>query len=134
MSEREPVKQFYRIPEKGKIAGVCAGLAERFDVETWLVRVAVASAFFLGGSGFIFLMYIAAWFMLDKKPPQLANELGGLDHKIAIKSKVWKPGLPAKDAFRDVKKQFRQIELRLRHVETYVTSAEFNLSQEIDKL
>ncbi len=134
MSQNEQVKQLYRIPEQGKIAGVCAGLAERFDVETWLVRVAVASAFFLGGSGFIFLMYIAAWFMLDKKPPQLASSMSGLDHKISIKSKVWQPGQPPKEAFQEVKKQFRQIELRLRHVETYVTSSEYNLSKEIDKL
>lgn len=134
MSDNEQVKQLYRIPEQGKIAGVCAGLAERFDVETWLVRVAVASAFFLGGSGFIFLMYIAAWFMLDKRPPQAATSTGGLDHKISIKSKVWQPGQPPKEAFQEVKKQFRQIELRLRHVETYVTSSEYNLSKEIDKL
>lgn len=134
MNSNEPVKQLYRIPAQGKIAGVCAGLAERFDVETWLVRVAVASAFFLGGSGFIFLMYIAAWFMLDKKPPQAPETHGGLDHKISIKSKVWQPGQPPQEAFREVKKQFRQIELRLRGVETYVTSNEYHLAKEIDKL
>ena len=134
MSDNEQVKQLYRIPAQGKIAGVCAGLAERFDVETWLVRVAVASAFFLGGSGFIFLMYIAAWFMLDKKPAHLHSNHGGLDHKISIKSKVWQPGQPPQEAFKEVKKQFRQIELRLRKVETYVTSSEFNLSREIERL
>jgi len=134
MSDPHPVKQLYRIPAQGKIAGVCAGLAERFEVETWLVRVGVASAFFLGGSGFIFLMYIAAWFMLDKKPPQMVNNSGGLDHKISIKSKVWQQGQPPQEAFKEVKKQFRQIELRLRNVETYVTSSEYNLSNEIDKL
>lgn len=134
MNDKEQTKQLYRIPEQGKIAGVCAGLAERFEVETWLVRVGVASAFFLGGSGFIFLMYIAAWFMLDKRPPQAASQSGGLDHKISIKSKVWQQGQPPREAFREVKKQFRQIELRLRHVETYVTSSEYNLSKEIDKL
>jgi len=109
-------------------------LAERFEVETWLVRVGVASAFFLGGSGFVFLLYIAAWFMLDKKPPQTTATTGGLDHKISIKSKVWQPGQPPREAFQEVKKQFRQIELRLRGVETFVTSSEYNLSKEIDKL
>jgi len=130
----DPVKQLYRIPAQGKIAGVCAGLAERFEVETWLVRVGVASAFFLGGSGFVFLAYMACWFMLDKKPPQAIVKTGGLDHKITIKSKVWQQGQPPREAFRELKKQFRQIELRLRNVETHVTSSEYNLSKEIDKL
>ncbi|MDP2562424.1 envelope stress response membrane protein PspC [Psychrobium sp. 1_MG-2023] len=134
MSKIERSNELYRISEQAKIGGVCAGLAERFGVETWLVRVGVASAFFLGGSGFIFLMYIAAWFMLDDKPAEGVDEHGGLDHKVSIKSKVWQPGQPPKEAFRDVKTQFRQLELRLRNVERYVTSSEFHLSQEIDKL
>ena len=126
-------KEFYRIPEHGKIAGVCAGIAQRFELEIWLVRVVVVSAFFLGFSGFIFLMYIAAWFMLDKKPYQHKG-IGGLDHSVSVKSKIWQQGMPPKEAFREVKTQFRRIELRLRHVESYVTSSEFNLSREIDKL
>jgi len=130
---QEPVKEFYRIPQQGKIAGVCAGLAERFNMEVWLVRVCVASAFFLGGSGFVFLMYIAAWFMLDKKPLTVPN-IGGLDHSVAVKSKVWQQGQPPKVALREVKTQFRQIELRLRSVESFVTSKEFDLAKQIDNL
>lgn len=133
MNEQQPVKEFYRIPEQGKIAGVCAGIAERFNMEVWLVRVCVVSAFFLGGSGFVFLMYIAAWFMLDKKPLSAPN-IGGLDHSVSVKSKVWQQGQPPRQAFREVKTQFRQIELRLRNVESFVTSKEFDLARQIDSL
>jgi len=133
MSEQQPVKEFYRIPEQGKIAGVCAGIAERFNMEVWLVRVCVASAFFLGGSGFVFLMYIAAWFMLDKKPFS-SPKIGGLEHSVSVKSKVWQQGQPPREAFREVKTQFRQIELRLRNVESFVTSKEFDLARQIDSL
>ena len=130
---KESVKEFYRIPEQGKIAGVCAGLAERFNLEVWLVRIGVLSAFFLGGSGFVFLMYIAAWFMLDKKPLVRPN-IGGLEHSVSVKSKVWQQGQPPREAFREVKSQFRQIELRLRKVEGFVTSKEFDLARQIDRL
>jgi phage shock protein C len=133
MSEQQPVKEFYRIPEQGKIAGVCAGIAERFNIEVWLIRVCVVSAFFLGGSGFVFLMYIAAWFMLDKKPFG-KQKIGGLDHSVSVKSKVWQQGQPPREAFREVKTQFRQIELRLRNVESFVTSKEFDLARQIDNL
>lgn len=133
MSEQQPVKEFYRIPQQGKIAGVCAGIAERFNMEVWLVRVCVVSAFFLGGSGFVFLMYIAAWFMLDKKPLSAPN-IGGLDHSVSVKSKIWQQGQPPREAFREVKTQFRQIELRLRNVESFVTSKEFDLARQIDSL
>lgn len=126
-------KELYRIPQQGKIAGVCAGVADYFNLEVWLVRIGVLSAFFLGGTGFVFLIYIAAWFMLDKKPFVKPN-IGGLDHSVSVKSKVWQRGQPPREAFKEVKTQFRQIELRLRNVESFVTSKEFDLSRQIDNL
>ena len=36
-------RTLYRIPQSGKVAGVCAGIADYFNFETWLVRVAAAS-------------------------------------------------------------------------------------------
>ena len=39
-------RTLYRIPQSGKIAGVCAGIAEYFNFETWLVRVLAASIFY----------------------------------------------------------------------------------------
>lgn len=129
----QTTKELYRIPQQGKIAGVCAGVAERFNLEVWLVRIVVLSAFFLGGTGFVFLIYVAAWFMLDKKPFVKPN-IGGLDHSVLVKSKVWQQGQPPSEAFREVKTQFRQIELRLQHVESFVTSKEFDLARQIDSL
>ncbi len=41
-------RTLYRIPQSGKVAGVCAGIADYFNFETWLVRVAAASIFLLG--------------------------------------------------------------------------------------
>ncbi|MEV8877394.1 PspC domain-containing protein, partial [Mesorhizobium ciceri] len=43
----------YRDPENGRIAGVCAGLANHFGMETWLVRILTVSAFLLGFGFFV---------------------------------------------------------------------------------
>ena len=133
MNNTTKTNELYRIPERGKIAGVCAGLGERFGIEIWLIRIGAVSATFLGVP-FVPVLYIAAWLLLDKKPIEKNTINSGLDHTVSVKSKIWQPGQPPKIAFRELKTQFRQLELRLRHVESYVTSSEFNLSREIDKL
>ncbi len=58
----------YRDPDNGRIAGVCAGLANHFGMETWLVRILTVSAFLLGFGFFVVVAYIAAVLILDKNP------------------------------------------------------------------
>ena len=58
----------YRDPKNGKIAGVCAGIADYFNLETWLVRILTVTAFFLLAGPFILVTYVAAWFILDFVP------------------------------------------------------------------
>ncbi len=128
MSNHVQPNRLYRIPEKGKIAGVCAGLAEHFGIEVWLVRIAVVSLFFLGGSGIVLLLYIAACFILEKKPAE------DFRPPFALKSKVWQQGMPPRQAFGALKSQMGDLEVRLQKLERYVTSPQFNLSREIDKL
>lgn len=148
-------KQLQRDSENGKIAGVCAGLADFFGVETWLVRIAVVAATLLIAGPFIPVFYIAAWFILDKKNAPVKtmashqsarsvgrrcrgkgwhNDVTEEDKKVEVKSKVWQSGEPPKQAFYDIKQQFVRIEQRLRKVETYVTSSEYQLNREISKL
>ncbi|MDO6692149.1 PspC domain-containing protein [Aliiglaciecola sp. 3_MG-2023] len=37
--------QLYRDTVRGKISGVCAGIARNFNVEAWMVRIAAIAAF-----------------------------------------------------------------------------------------
>ena len=56
MSISKSRRELTRDTEKGKIAGVCAGLGDYLNVEPWLVRV----VFFTGlifASGFFFVLY-----------------------------------------------------------------------------
>jgi phage shock protein PspC (stress-responsive transcriptional regulator) len=64
-----PPRQLRRLPAEGKIAGVCAGLAEYFDVDVTLVRLAwialsIVPGLLLGGV----LAYAVAWLFLPEAP------------------------------------------------------------------
>lgn len=148
MSER---KALYRNKETGKIAGVCSGIAEFLGWETWLVRILTLTGFMLLAPPFFLVAYVACWFILDVNPNQSftkgshgtrfrhsgkgwRNTSTGEDKKVEIKSKVWQSGEPPKQAFGDIKKQFELLEKRLRGLESYVTSSEFQLKREINRL
>lgn len=154
-------KELHRDPDNGRIAGVCAGIAEYFGLETWLVRILAVTGFFLLAGPFMLVAYVAAWFILDKKPGSGAKRKAGRaataassfaskgwhggrhkgwhnndgeEKKVEVKARVWQAGEPPRQAFFDIKQKFKRIEDRLRSVETYVTSAEFQLNREINKL
>jgi phage shock protein C len=149
-------KELFRNPASGKIAGVCAGIADYFGWETWLVRILVVSGV-LFGMPFLILGYIAAWFILDKAPGaknaknnksqqfghhESNNRHGQYDEQatsdtnesIKVKSRIWQAGEPAKQAFHDIRRKFLTLEKQLQGIEQYVTSAEFTVSREINKL
>lgn len=52
----------HRLPDQGKLTGVCAGVAARYDVDPVLVRVAVVVATVFGGAGVP--VYLAAWLLM----------------------------------------------------------------------
>ena len=64
-------KKLYRSPENKVIAGVCGGIAEYFDIDPTLVRLAWVLFCVLGGSGL--LAYIIAAII----PEGPAGELQG---------------------------------------------------------
>ena len=56
-------KRLYRNTGKGKIGGVCAGLAYYFNVDVAIIRAAFLIAFI---SGWGTLAYIALWITMSK--------------------------------------------------------------------
>jgi len=58
-------KKLYRDEYHKVIGGVCAGLAEYFDMDPTIVRLIFAFAFFVGGVGLV--PYIVLWIVLPKK-------------------------------------------------------------------
>lgn len=156
--------ELHRIKSEGKIAGVCAGVADYFGIETWLVRILTVTAFLLLAGPFILVAYVALWFILDEKKSASSTDKNGHkgfvnkegfsagagqntysgkgfrnntedgNHKVEVKSKVWQSGVPPRQAFIDIKQRYNAVENKLRMLESYVTSKEFQLNRELSRL
>ena len=61
-------KRFYLSETDKKLAGVCGGIAEYFEVDPLLVRVAFLVAVF--GLGCSFWAYIILWLCAPRRPYQ----------------------------------------------------------------
>ena len=137
-------KMFYRDPVRGKVAGICAGIANYFGWEVWIVRiVAVTALIFM--SKLTFVAYVIAWIVVDKAPKESAPQKRVLKEtttyentpdgrSIEIKTRVWEAGEVPKDALKDIAGRFQKMEHSLRDMERYVTSSEYQVRQEINKL
>jgi phage shock protein C len=62
----EQAKRLYRSKRDSKIAGVCAGLAEFFNIDPTLVRIFFALLAVAGGPGV--LLYIVLWVLVPEEP------------------------------------------------------------------
>lgn len=132
LSNREG-RNLYRDPQRGKIAGVCAGLADYFGVETWIVRLLAISGLIF--AGFItFTAYIAAWFLLDKRPVTLYENEEGEFAEVRMKARSWQAGVTPHQALGRIAQELDTLEPRLQRIEKLVTSKEFTLQREFSKL
>ncbi len=129
-------RELLRDPVRGKIAGVCAGLSDYFNMELWLVRIIFVTAVLLAGGPLFVVAYIAAWFILDKKPTNSPASSYTTQHEdqLEVKFKVWQKGEPPRRALQDLKDRLGRVDSRLQEMERYVTSTEFTVSREINKL
>lgn len=115
---------------KGKIAGVCAGIAEYFNIEVWLVRIIAVTALIFSSS-FVAVIYIAMWFILDEKKSNPADQPS---HHLGVKTKVWQAGEPPQRAFREINQEFNELEQSLQRIERYITSNAYKIDRELDRL
>ncbi len=121
--------KLYLDKKNGMIAGVCAGIADHFGLDRWLVRIITITLLIFTNSLVIFI-YILAWIVLDNKPDDYIDD--ELEKEFAferIKRKV-----TGGNGFSDTFNRFAQLELRMRRLEAYITSKRFDLSKEINDL
>ena len=60
------MKKLYRSRKDTKIAGVCGGIAEYFNVDSNIIRLLAVLTVFFGGGGII--AYIIAWIIIPLEP------------------------------------------------------------------
>jgi len=134
---REPgyrTTRLYRDTRRAKIGGVCAGLARYFGVETWVVRcVAITGVIFM--PSIVIPAYFIGMFVIPKirngePKPELTAKAH--DHRSPA------PELGAKfsprHSLRGVQAELDQVELKLRRMESYVTSGQYELQRELKRI
>lgn len=118
--------RLYRDPYKGKLLGVCAGLADYFGIDPWIMRLGAIIGLILFTVPTL-VAYLVAGFLLPRKPEHL--------YKDRQEEAFWRgvrtePG----QTVHDLELRFQTLERRLRAIEAYVTSKEFELNREINDL
>lgn len=118
--------RLYRNQEQGIITGVCAGIADYFDISKGVVR-------FLFVLGFLFnalltvICYIILSAVLEKRPPQVFSD--------EEEETFWKGvSFSPSETFGELRYKFRTMNERLKKMEDYVTSSEFELENKYKNL
>lgn len=126
-------RELYRDPVNGKLTGVCAGLADYFGLEVWLVRILVITVSLLGAFALVGIAYIALTLMLEKQPPQYQDTQRNRQSH-TLKSTPWEQGNTAAELLQTLDHDLNQAEQRVRKLEAYVTSEAFKVNREFRNL
>ena len=62
------MQKFYRSRTEKKVAGLCGGLGEMFNVDPTLVRLGVVLVCFVTGVIPVVVTYLIAWWIVPLKP------------------------------------------------------------------
>ena len=119
-------RRLYRDTENGMLAGVCAGIADYFGFNLKALRwlVFLGCFFFMPA---LLICYVVAAFVLPTKP-------AGMYHS-EVEESFWRT--VRRDphyACDDIRRKFRDLDVRLQGMEHYVTSPRFDLDQEFRDL
>jgi phage shock protein C len=117
-----------RIPERGVVAGVCAGIAEYFDWNVKVLRVLLALAVVFG-AGTIIVVYLILWYVMDPIDAGTATASG-----YGGGGGAGGPGAARRPSMAEVSARFERLDARLRGIEECVTDKEFELKRELKKL
>jgi phage shock protein C len=118
--------RLYRNPRRGYVSGVCAGIADYFGMEPFLIRLAmVVGAFFFTLP--VLIAYVVAVLALPARPEQLyrTEEDEAFWRTVAIKPDRSLAGLA---------QRFRDVEKRVVGLEAYVASKEYEVNRAIRDL
>jgi phage shock protein C len=132
-------RRLFRDVKRQRVGGVCAGIARYFGAEVWVTRcIALTGLIFM--PQIIVPAYFIAWWVMDdaskgeKVPEQTTtNEpVHATDHSSPAPELGTR--LSPRRSLRDVQYSMDQIELKLRRMETHVTSGQYELQRELKKI
>lgn len=114
----------YRNRANGWFGGVCAGIADHWEVPAWLVRLCAVFLFTATGT-LAFWAYLAGWLLIAPAPNQWAEQ----DAEDEPSDR------PApSQRLREARDRLDSAMARVRTMEGYVTSRRYQLDREFSKL
>lgn len=118
--------RLWRSRTDSKIAGVCGGIAEYMNIDTWIVRVGFIIGFFAFTPVFLF-GYIILWWLLKERPAGLyeSREEEVFWRDVATKPDQTLSGLRGK---------FRDLDRDIGKLEGFVASREYDLHRQFRDL
>ncbi len=126
--------RLYLDKRRQRVAGVCAGFARYFGVEVWVVRgLAITGLIFM--PSVVIPAYIVAAIFLPKAPNGVSSndaEETRADH--TSPAPELGPQLSPRRSLRGVQANLDQIELKLRRMESHVTSGQYELQRELKRI
>jgi len=141
----------YRNTRDGKIAGVCAGLADHWDIAPWVMRLMWVGAFLFTGTLALWV-YLAAWILMAPRPGRWSGNGSGYRerdydyeeaeveleyderHHDYRPRKVFRYTDSSTVRLQRAKERLDAALERVKAMESYVTSRQFELNKEFSKL
>lgn len=126
----------YRNTREKKIAGVCAGIADHFNVDHWVIRLAFVGGFFFFNM-LIVWAYIGSIICLAPRPRK-----GSVEQKFRYDEtthqdrpvNMFRYQMSPSDRLRTAKERLDDVTGRIGTMERYVTSKRFELDKEFSKI
>lgn len=118
--------RLYRNTQDGKLAGVCAGIADYINVDAWIVRLGLL----LGLPFFFFAIvagYVVLWIVLKERPSHL--------YESQEEERFWRSVTTRPDqTLAGLKTKFRELDRQIGGMESYVASREYDLHRQFRDL
>lgn len=122
-------RTIYRDTDRGKIAGVVAGLSEHFGWNLKWMRIGWVLATIFWPPVMIAAYILMAW-LIDPMPGQGRSRVEAKLH-IDLRNTRPEGSAALRYKFTDVRDSFSRLEQRLRSLEKVVTSREFQMDREL---
>lgn len=118
--------RLYRNTKDGKLGGVCAGIADYVNIDSWIVRFGLVIGMIFFPPVF-FIGYFVLWMILKKRPPHLYENP---EEEVFWRSVTTKPD----QTLAGLKTKFRELDRQIGEMETYIASREFDLHRQFRDL
>ncbi|MGB1237812.1 MAG: envelope stress response membrane protein PspC [Pseudomonadales bacterium] len=121
-------RNLYRNDHKGRVAGVCAGFADYFDVPTWVARLVFVTLVIFTFQMAI-IAYIIAIFMLEKR-----SEASRRDRSKEDTARDTRYAASPGTRLQGIRDRLNSLDQKVAVMERYVTSKKYHTNNQFNDL